>query len=64
MKKKSIKKDKRVSVRLHVYGIFDKNKKTIIKVSLDHSEIEMEMALLASIGEDITDCEFDLKLFI
>ena len=66
MKKNTVKKSKskKTLVKLHVYGVFDKKKKTITKVSLDHSEIQMEMALLGGIGENITDCEFDLRLFV
>jgi hypothetical protein len=61
MKKKSAKKKLRL-IDLHVYGIFDKKKDTIIKLSLDKTEIQMEIALMGNIGEVLTECEFDIKL--
>lgn len=61
MKKKSAKKKLRL-IDLHMYGIFDKKKDTIVKVSLDKSEIQMEIALMGNIGEVLTECEFDIKL--
>lgn len=61
MKKKSAKKKLRL-IDLHVYGIFDKKKDTIIKLSLDKSDVQMEIALMGNMGEVLTECEFDIKL--
>ena len=65
MKKKSAAKKPKLSKRLinlHMYGIFDKKKDTVVKVSLDKAEIQMELALGGGLGENLTECEFDIKL--
>ena len=43
-RKKSTRKNPKL-INIHMYGIFDFNKKTITKVSLDKTEIQMEIAL-------------------
>ena len=45
-----------------MYGIFDKKADTLIKVSLDRTEIQMELALLGGLGDNLKECEFDIKL--
>ena len=65
MKKKSAAKKPKLSKRvinLHMYGIFDKKADTLIKVSLDRTEIQMELALLGGLGDNLKECEFDIKL--
>ncbi len=61
MKKKPVNKNIQL-IDLHMYGIFDLKKKKIIKVSLDKTEIEMEFALNG--GENLSECEFRIKLAI
>ena len=61
MKKKKAKKIVRL-IDLHMYGIFDVKKKTVVKVSLDKTEIEMEHALNG--GDNLIECEFYVKLAI
>ena len=61
MKKKPVNKNIQL-IDLHMYGIFDLKKKKIIKVSLDKTEIDMEFALNG--GENLSECEFRIKLAI
>ena len=61
MKKKSVKKKLRL-IDLHMYGIFDAKKESVIKVSLDKTEIDMDYALLGK--EEFMQCEFYVKLLI
>jgi len=49
-------------INLHMYGIFDTKIEKIIKVSLDPSEIQMEIALTGGSQENLVECEFDVKL--
>ena len=51
-------------ISLHMYGIFDVKKKTVTKISLDPSEIQMEIALSGGLNENLIECEFDVKLAI
>lgn len=60
--KKSKQKRKPTIVDLHMYGIFDKNRKVITKISLDHSEIQMEIALSGGLASHLAECEFKIKL--
>ena len=63
-KKKSLIKKNAKILKIHMYGIFDIKKKTVVKVSLDQSEIDMDMALMGGMGEAITRCEFVIALVI
>jgi len=47
-----------------MYGIFDTKKKKVLKVSLDQSEIDMDIALMGGLGDDLTQCEFNIGLVI
>ena len=58
---KKIKK-KSVKVGLHIYGLFDMDKKEMTKISLEQSEIQMELALLGGLSENLLECEFDIHL--
>ena len=49
-------------IDLHMYGIFDVKKNTIVKISLDPIEIKMEVALSGGLKENLVECEFDIKL--
>ena len=62
MKRRKVAKRKLRLIDIHMYGIFDLKKKKIIKVSLDKTEIEMEFALNG--GENLSECEFRIKLAI
>jgi hypothetical protein len=64
MKRKKNAKQKRHLVGLHIYGIFDAKKHTITKISLDHAEIQMDIALSGGLGENLKECEFDIKLAV
>ena len=64
MKKKGPTKRNSKIVRLHMYGIFDTKKKKVLKVSLDQSEIDMDIALMGGLGDDLTQCEFNIGLVI
>ena len=65
MKKKRNKIKKNVKIlNIHMYGIFDFKKKTVTKVSLDQSEIDMEVALMGGFGDSLTQCEFDITLIL
>ena len=55
-------KQKPKLIDLHMYGIFDVKKNTIVKISLDPSEIQMEVALSGGLKENFVECEFDVKL--
>lgn len=68
-KKKSInklikKKKKLQIIDMHVYGIFDIQKKSIIKISLDKEDIQMDFALMGGPSESLTECEFDIKVVL
>ncbi len=62
LKKKPKKSKKSVLVDLHMYGIFDTKKKTIIKISLDPIDIQMEIALMGGLKGNLQECEFDITL--
>lgn len=49
-------------MNLHMYGIFDNHKNTITKISLEHTEIQMEIALMGGLSKNLVECEFDIKL--
>ena len=59
MKKKKSKR-KPMLIDLHMYGIFDIKKKTIIKVSLDKDDLQMDFALMGGPSELLVECEFDV----
>ncbi len=59
--KKKVSRKRRL-IKLHMYGIFDSKQNTIIKVSLDPTEIHMELALVGGLGENLVECEFDVQL--
>lgn len=62
MKKKTTNKRKRELIQLHVYGIFDLKKRTIIKISLDPTELGLDFALMGGPSEYLIQCEFDVKV--
>lgn len=62
-KRSTIKKNAKI-LNIHMYGIFDVKKRKVVKVSLDQSEIDMDMALMGGMGETIAQCEFDIALVI
>lgn len=64
MQKKKSRKQKRRLIDLHVYGIFDLKKNTIIKISLDETELQMDFALMGGPSENLAECEFDIKVAI
>lgn len=64
MKKKKSAKRKSRMIDLHMYGIFDAKKNTITKISLDPTEIQMEIALSGGLNEDLVECEFNIRLAI
>ena len=47
-----------------MYGIFDTKKETIVKISMDQTEIDMDIALMGGLGDNLTQCEFDVALVI
>ena len=65
-KKRTSNKKKKVSapIDLHMYGIYDKKNNTLIKISLDPSEIQMEIALDGGLGKNFSECEFNIRLEI
>ena len=64
MLKKKSKKRKLRFIDMHVYGIFDLKKNTVIKISLDKDDLQMDFALMGGPSEVLTECEFDIKLMI
>jgi len=62
--KKSPKRKNRKLVDLHMYGIFDNKNNAVTKISLDQMEIDMEIALIGDLKENLVKCEFDIKLVI
>jgi len=62
LKKKTKKSKKPILVDLHMYGIFDTKKNTIIKISLDPTDIQMEIALMGGLKNNLQECEFDITL--
>ena len=64
MKRKKSANRKSRLIDLHMYGIFDVRKNTITKISLDHTEIQMEIALSGGLNENLIECEFDVKLAV
>ena len=62
-KKKSIKKNLRI-IDLHVYGIFDLKRNTIIKISLEKDDLQMDFALMGGPSENLAECEFNIKVVI
>ena len=63
MKKKSTRK-KIKYVDMQVYSIFDTTKNIITKISLDHAEIDMEIALMGGLKDNLQECEFDIRVII
>lgn len=61
-KKKANKIKKSRLIDLHMYGIFDTKKNTIIKISLDPVDINMEIALMGGLKGTLQECEFDITL--
>jgi hypothetical protein len=59
--KKRVSRKKKI-LNIHMYGIFDVRKKTMVKVGLDKSEIDMDMALMGGLGDNFAQCEFDVSL--
>lgn len=59
--KRNVKKKSHL-IDLHMYGIFDVKKNTIVKISLDPTEIQMEIALSGGWKENLVGCEFDIRL--
>jgi len=65
MKKKRSDRNKNAKIlKIHMYGIFDSQKQTVVKISLDKLEIDMEMALMGGLGDSLTQCEFEIALVI
>lgn len=62
MKKRIIKKKK--ILKIHMYGIFDTKKEAIVKISMDPFEVEMDIALMGGLGDNLSQCEFDIALVI
>lgn len=64
-KPKSKKKTtKRQVLTIRLYGVFDSKNKKMIKVSLDPTEIQMELALSGGLGEHLVECDFDVDLAV
>jgi hypothetical protein len=64
-KKKSVKrKRKQRLLDLHLYGIFDLKKNTMLKISLDKEDLQMDFALMGGPSEHLAECEFDIKVAI
>lgn len=61
-KKVSNKAKKPLLIDLHMYGIFDTRKNTIVKISLDEADIQMEIALAGGLKPHLQECEFDITL--
>jgi len=64
-KKKKAEKNqtkKPILIDLHMYGIFDTRKKTLVKISLDETDIQMEIALAGGLKPHLQECEFDVTL--
>jgi len=61
-KKKSKKTKKSTLIDLHMYGILDTKKNTITKISLDPTDIQMEIALMGGLKDNLQECEFDITL--
>lgn len=64
-KKKKVIKNKTkkpILIDLHMYGIFDSKRNTIIKISLDEADIQMEIALAGGLKPHLQECEFDITL--
>lgn len=65
MKKKRSNRNKNAKIlKIHMYGIFDSKKQTIVMVSLDRLEIDMELALSGGLGDNLAQCEFIVALVI
>ena len=62
IKKKTKKSKKLTLVDLHMYGIFDNKKNTIIKISLDPVDIQMEIDLMGGLKGNLRECEFNITL--
>jgi hypothetical protein len=56
------KSNKKIDIRLRVYGIFDVKNETVVKVSLDPTELQLDLALMGGPSELMSICEFDVKL--
>lgn len=61
-KSKSKKAKKPLLIDLHMYGIFDTKRNTIVKISLDPIDIQMEIALMGGLKGSLEECEFDITL--
>ncbi len=61
-KKGSRKKVLKKPIDLHMYGIYDKKNNTLIKISLDPEEIQMEIALSGGLTKNFSECEFNVRL--
>ncbi len=57
------KKEKKFMLSAVVYGVFDCDKKELLKVSLDEDEIEMDLAIQYSENK-YSRCEFTIELAI
>ena len=64
MKRRIIRKKNHKILNIHMYGIFDTKKETIVKISMDQTEIDMDIALMGGLGDNLTQCEFDVALVI
>ena len=62
-KKKSSKKNEQLYIPLHIYGLYNKKTKQMLKVSLDMDEIAMELALEGG-NPFIVECDFDVTLLM
>lgn len=60
---KKKKKEEAFMISTIIYGIFDCNKKELVKVSLDSDEIEMDLALQFSENK-YSKCEFTISLVL
>ncbi len=63
LKKKKVRKTKKpLLLDLHMYGIFDTKRNTIVRISLDPVDIQMEIALMGGLKGTLQECEFDITL--
>jgi hypothetical protein len=46
-----------------IYGIFDTKNFRLVKVSLDQSEIQMDMSLMTE-NNNLSECEIPLAIFL
>ncbi len=66
MRKKKVSKKKKnlKPIDLHVYGIYDKKNHILSKISIDQTEIQMEIALSGGLIDGFIECEFDIRLHL